>query len=171
MHPEAPPPVVTAEVTLRSDDWQLQCRMTVPVGPTHLSDLLPLVRAMSDAVVGETMQCLEQAGETVSCKQGVGPVAASSSPSPKSKRGASATSWMLSPSQGAPWSAPALSTLNAVWLMPGCCSPSNRPSSCRTPSTEPWPSRTSRSTSRARFSRRNPVRSTRNARSPAGNTW
>jgi Fe-S-cluster containining protein len=72
MHPEAYPPVVTAEVALHSDDWQLQCRLTVPAGPARLSDLLPLARALADAIVRETSQYLEQAGEPVSCQAGCG---------------------------------------------------------------------------------------------------
>jgi len=70
--PEDSRRMVTAEVTLESSDWHLQARMTVPAGPTRLRDMLPLARALSDAVVGETIKAVEQLGEQVSCKAGCG---------------------------------------------------------------------------------------------------
>jgi Fe-S-cluster containining protein len=64
--------MVTAEVSLESGDWQLQCRMSVPAGPSTTEDLLPLARSLSDAVVGETVKAVERAGESISCKAGCG---------------------------------------------------------------------------------------------------
>jgi Fe-S-cluster containining protein len=72
MPSEDQPAVVTAELTLRGDDWQLRSRVSVPAGPTCLGDMLPLARALSDAVVGEAVKLVEQTGETISCKAGCG---------------------------------------------------------------------------------------------------
>jgi Fe-S-cluster containining protein len=62
----------TVEVGLEGDGWQLKCRMTVPTGPTRQSELLPLVRALTDAVVNGAVQAVEQAGEKISCRAGCG---------------------------------------------------------------------------------------------------
>jgi len=67
-----PPQVATANLTLRGDGFQLQAKVQVPVGPTRVGDLLPLARALSDTVVGQTCQALEEAGATISCKAGCG---------------------------------------------------------------------------------------------------
>lgn len=70
--PEGSPREVTTEVTLDSGEWRMTFRMTVPTGPMRLSDLLPLARSLSDAVVGEAIKGVEEAGEKISCKAGCG---------------------------------------------------------------------------------------------------
>lgn len=70
--PAGPPMLVSAEFTIEGEDFRLTSRVTVPAGPTRVSDLLPVARALSDAVVRETSQAVEGAGEKVSCKKGCG---------------------------------------------------------------------------------------------------
>lgn len=65
-------PTKTVNLTISGDDFELQGQITVPTGPTKTSDLLPLARALSDAVVSETCRAVEQLGETISCKKGCG---------------------------------------------------------------------------------------------------
>ena len=66
------PQMVTATVTLGNSEWQMQTRVTVPAGPIHLTDLLPLARGLSDAVVGAAVNAVEESGEQISCKAGCG---------------------------------------------------------------------------------------------------
>ena len=66
------PQTVSADVTLNGRDWRMRCRVSVPAGPTRVGDLLPLVRALSDTVVGEAVRAAEQSGERVSCRKGCG---------------------------------------------------------------------------------------------------
>jgi Fe-S-cluster containining protein len=70
--PTDPPPLASAEFTIEGEHFRLTSRMTVPAGPARVSDLLPLARALSDAVVRQTCQAVEGAGETISCKKGCG---------------------------------------------------------------------------------------------------
>ena len=59
-------------ISISGADWQLEAQVAVPVGPTEVSELLPLARALSDAIVGETVKAVEQSGERISCKKGCG---------------------------------------------------------------------------------------------------
>ena len=70
--PEVDPRMATVEVTLDGNDWRLRARMTFPTGPSRPDDLLPLARALSDTVVGETVRAVERSGECISCKAGCG---------------------------------------------------------------------------------------------------
>src|SRR5262245_40160045 len=70
--PTGPPATVNTEITLKGDNWQLNAKVTVPKGPTRLDEMLPLARALSDTIVGETTKAVEQSGQHVSCKKGCG---------------------------------------------------------------------------------------------------
>lgn len=70
--PEADPGMATVEVTLDGEGWRFWGRMSVPTGPSRPDDLLPLARALSDAMVGETVRAVERSGECISCKAGCG---------------------------------------------------------------------------------------------------
>jgi len=70
--PAGAPGMVTADVALGGEGWRLQARVTVPAGPTRQRDLLPLAQALSDALVGEAVKAVEQAGEAISCRASCG---------------------------------------------------------------------------------------------------
>jgi Fe-S-cluster containining protein len=70
--PSEPPQTTTANVTIEGERFRMQCRVTVPSGPSRLSDLLPLARALSDAVVREACGAVEEMGEKISCRKGCG---------------------------------------------------------------------------------------------------
>lgn len=63
---------LTADVTLQAEEFRMSFRATLPAAPARLADLLPLARALSDAVVSETARAVEEAGERVSCASGCG---------------------------------------------------------------------------------------------------
>jgi Fe-S-cluster containining protein len=63
---------VSGQVTLSSDDWEIQTRVTVPAGPTRAADMLPLFQSLSDAVVGAAVHVVEEQGAAISCKKGCG---------------------------------------------------------------------------------------------------
>ena len=67
-----PPQLANVEFTLEGEDFRLKSRVTVPAGPARVSDLLPVARALADAVVRETCQAVEAAGARVSCTKGCG---------------------------------------------------------------------------------------------------
>jgi Fe-S-cluster containining protein len=66
------PPWVTTQFTIKGEGFEMSSRVTVPTGPTQVSDMLPLARALTDAVVGQTCQATAEAGEPISCKKGCG---------------------------------------------------------------------------------------------------
>ncbi|APW61892.1 YkgJ family cysteine cluster protein [Paludisphaera borealis] len=70
--PEVDPRMATVDMTLDGEGWRFRARMTVPTGPSRPDDLLPLARALSDAMVGETVRAVERSGECISCKAGCG---------------------------------------------------------------------------------------------------
>src|SRR5436305_15331755 len=74
MNPElnGPRPTATVEFTLQGEGFHLQARVAVPAGPARAGDLLPLARALSDAVVRQTSQAVEETGARISCKMGCG---------------------------------------------------------------------------------------------------
>lgn len=63
---------VTANIKLRSPEWEMAFNLTVPAGPTTLKELLPLAQTLTDAIVNATVQVVEQRGETISCCKGCG---------------------------------------------------------------------------------------------------
>lgn len=67
-----PPSMVSGQVKLSGDDWEIETRVTVPAGPTRARDLLPLFQAMSDAIVDAAVGVVEQQGGAISCKKGCG---------------------------------------------------------------------------------------------------
>ena len=66
------PEMARADFTIEGEHFRLTFRVTVPAGPVEVSDLLPVARALSDAVVRETCQVVEEAGEKISCTRGCG---------------------------------------------------------------------------------------------------
>ena len=60
------------KLSISAGDWQLEGHVSVPTEPTTISEMLPMARALSDAVVTETCRTLEQSGNTISCKKGCG---------------------------------------------------------------------------------------------------
>lgn len=72
MHQDAEPPPgrVSADFTITGGDFRLTFRATVPAGPSRMIDLLPLVRALSDTVIGETSKAVEASGQHISCGSG-----------------------------------------------------------------------------------------------------
>jgi Fe-S-cluster containining protein len=66
------PGTVTAELTLDCDAWQLRSKVSVSKGPTTLTEILPLARTLSDAVVAATVNAVECTGEKISCTAGCG---------------------------------------------------------------------------------------------------
>lgn len=70
--PEAPPLLASVEFTIEGEHFRLNSRVTVPAGAARVSDLLPVARALSDAIVRETCRAVERAGEKISCKEGCG---------------------------------------------------------------------------------------------------
>lgn len=70
--PKVDPRMATVEMTLDGEGWRLSARVAVPTGPCRTDDLLPLARALSNAVVGETVRAVERSGDCISCKAGCG---------------------------------------------------------------------------------------------------
>jgi Fe-S-cluster containining protein len=66
------PPWVTTQFTIKGEGFEMSSRVTVPAGPTGVGDMLPLARALADAVVGQTCQATAEAGAPISCKKGCG---------------------------------------------------------------------------------------------------
>jgi Fe-S-cluster containining protein len=66
------PELVNVDFTIEGESFRMTSRVTVPAGPTFAGDLLPLARALSDAVVRETRQMIEETGEKISCVKGCG---------------------------------------------------------------------------------------------------
>src|SRR5437879_1163435 len=64
--PATPPETVTANVKLSTPEWDLSLKVTVPTGPTRLRQMLPLVQALTDSVVGCTIGMVEQNGRKIS---------------------------------------------------------------------------------------------------------
>src|SRR5438552_12147873 len=64
--------MATVDIAVGGDDWQLRAQVTVPTAQTHVAEMLPLVRSLSDAVVGAAVEAVERSGETISCKKGCG---------------------------------------------------------------------------------------------------
>jgi Fe-S-cluster containining protein len=63
---------VSADVALRIGDRKLQAKFSVPVGQTHLIELLPLAQNLANAIVSAAEEDVIEQGETISCKKGCG---------------------------------------------------------------------------------------------------
>lgn len=63
---------VSATFTIRDEHFNCSFRVTVPAGPATLTDLLPIARSLSDAIVQATVRTVEEAGEKISCASGCG---------------------------------------------------------------------------------------------------
>lgn len=61
-----------AEFTLEGADFRLVFRASVPAGPARQGELLPLARALADAVVQQSTRAVEAAGAAISCRAGCG---------------------------------------------------------------------------------------------------
>lgn len=70
--PAGPPKLAHVEFTLEGEDFRMRSRVTVPAGPAFVGELLPVARALSDAVVRETSAAVEAAGAKISCRKGCG---------------------------------------------------------------------------------------------------
>jgi Fe-S-cluster containining protein len=63
---------VTAQVTLRTPDWQMEFKVTVPTGPVPLRYMLPMVQSLANHVVEGAVQASVAEGRPISCKAGCG---------------------------------------------------------------------------------------------------
>lgn len=69
---KALPDVVSAKVRLEADGFAMSFQVTVPTGPTAVSELLPFAQALSDAIVNQTTLLVQKAGEKITCASGCG---------------------------------------------------------------------------------------------------
>lgn len=72
MNNPLPLALARAEFTVQGEGFSLTLQATVPAGPAHPADLLPLARAIADTVVAQTQQAVEAAGLRISCRAGCG---------------------------------------------------------------------------------------------------
>src|ERR1700722_4055432 len=70
--PQDPAPAVTANIQFGVGDWHIQTSVPFATGPIRLRQMLPLVQALSNAMVDAVTQDVEQKGHTVSCQKGCG---------------------------------------------------------------------------------------------------
>jgi Fe-S-cluster containining protein len=63
---------VSTDVELTTAELQFKFRATVPADPAPLRQMLPLVRALSNAVVDGTTRVLAEHGQPISCRAGCG---------------------------------------------------------------------------------------------------
>ena len=171
MSTESPssPRMVSTEFTLAGDNFRMTSRVAVPAGPTTVTDLLPLARALADAVVHETCKGVEQSGQKISCKKGCGKCCDSlvAISEVEARRIRVVVEQLPSPrrADARPF-AEARERLDRAGLLD------------RLVSADKWTEEdyqemvgTYFAGSRARSWRRGRARSTRSGRSPAGNTW
>ena len=64
--------MVSKDIAIKGDGWELGARVSVSTKVTEPAEMLPLARALSDAVVAETFKVVARSGETVSCRAGCG---------------------------------------------------------------------------------------------------
>lgn len=62
----------TVEIELAGSDWQFHTTVSVPQGPLRLSELLPFVHTVTDAVVDAAVKSEKEAGRSVSCQKSCG---------------------------------------------------------------------------------------------------
>src|SRR5260370_32299424 len=69
-----PPNSGSATVNLAATigDCELKMSVTVPAGPTRLSEMLPLLQILSDQVVSSAEQSAHERGLAISCRKGCG---------------------------------------------------------------------------------------------------
>jgi Fe-S-cluster containining protein len=70
--PHDSPAMVTGTVEFGTGPWHLRAKVSVPAGPTHLRQMLPLVQILSDSMINAVTKDVEQQGASVSCKKGCG---------------------------------------------------------------------------------------------------
>ncbi len=63
---------VTAKIEFGAGEWRFQTKVTIPTEPIRLRQMLPLVRSLSETMIGAVTQDLAQQGHHVSCKKGCG---------------------------------------------------------------------------------------------------
>ncbi len=66
------PTQVTANIKLDLGGIELEAQLTVPTRPTPLRVLLPMVHALTNAIVDAAAQKVEEEGKIISCKKGCG---------------------------------------------------------------------------------------------------
>jgi Fe-S-cluster containining protein len=66
------PATTPVRVDIDAGDWELHGEVNVPDVPMTLTDLLPVVRGLSEAIVSESARAVESLGACVSCKAGCG---------------------------------------------------------------------------------------------------
>lgn len=67
-----PAEMVTAQVKLAGESWELRTSLSVPTRPIQLRTMLPLVQSFANAVVGAAAEAAEQEGQKISCQKGCG---------------------------------------------------------------------------------------------------
>jgi Fe-S-cluster containining protein len=64
--------MVTADLELKSGDWKIKTKVTVPSGPVRLRQMLPMLQTLGNALADAAARESEKQGEPVSCKKGCG---------------------------------------------------------------------------------------------------
>lgn len=72
MHAEPKPTARVARLALRLGGERYELEAVVPEGPARVVDVLPGIRAITDAVVRASIETAEQAGSAISCRAGCG---------------------------------------------------------------------------------------------------
>jgi Fe-S-cluster containining protein len=62
----------TADIQMTVGGQPIHLRLTVPTGPAHIGDLLPLFHGLTNLVVGIAEEHVAAAGKHISCKAGCG---------------------------------------------------------------------------------------------------
>jgi Fe-S-cluster containining protein len=70
--PPWPPGFVTIGAKLAGKAWEMQTEVTIPLGPTRLRQMLPVIQELTNAVVSEGVRKAESLGRQISCKKGCG---------------------------------------------------------------------------------------------------
>lgn len=68
--PEKHGPVTPVQVDIAVGEGHLRAKVPAPVGPTQASDLMPLFRSLSEAVIHLSVMGVEKTGKKVSCHDG-----------------------------------------------------------------------------------------------------
>ena len=61
-----------AELVLPGNGLHLSATVSVPQGPMQLTELLPIARSISEALVAESIKSAEESGQKISCRKGCG---------------------------------------------------------------------------------------------------
>ena len=69
---EEPLQTVAVEFSLKVGDEQFHAKVDVPAGQTNLTQLLPIIQSLENAIVGRAAEQCEAAGSPISCKAGCG---------------------------------------------------------------------------------------------------